>query len=405
MILPELPALARSRKTRQFAASILLLLLVVVAPAEAAEDEAFAATVKLDATADSAAKAREQARLDGQRRALIEVAGRLNSAGGTPKLPKLDDNTITNLVASFEVANERMSPVRYMADYTFHFRPAETRRALRLPETAGAAAGDAGTPSAAPGKAGEGSLKPAERAARPAVVLPVYQTGARAVLWEDPNPWRSAWAQRPVGDGAARLSVPLGDSADLVAIDADKARAGDAEALAAITKQNGGDDAIVAVAAARGSRDQPSGLDIMLKHYRGGQLVDSRSATVSANPGEMPDEFFLRAAETAAGTIESAGIREMPGKIDQQGSLVAAIPITSLDDWLQLRDRLTGVSTIRKVELMALSRQEATVELQYSGSVDQLKASLADLDLDLVRGDAASDRAWRLARSAASGRR
>ena len=51
-------------------------------PARAAEDDAFSATVKLDASADSAAKAREAARLDGQRRALAEIAGRLAGPGG-----------------------------------------------------------------------------------------------------------------------------------------------------------------------------------------------------------------------------------------------------------------------------------------------------------------------------------
>ncbi len=80
------------------------------------------------------------ARIDGQRRALAAIAAR-QSGGTTPaKLPKLDDNAIGNLVASFEVANERMSAVRYVADYTFHFRPDETRRALGSPGPAAAEA-------------------------------------------------------------------------------------------------------------------------------------------------------------------------------------------------------------------------------------------------------------------------
>jgi hypothetical protein len=37
--------------------------------------------------------------------------------------------------------------------------------------------------------------------------------------------------------------------------------------------------------------------------------------------------------------------------------------------------------------LVALSLQEATIEIEYLGSVDQLKASLAEAKLDLVRSD------------------
>ena len=115
----------------------LLLLLVQAAgePARAQETDPFSATVKVDARADTAAKAREAARLDGQRRALAAIAERLSGGGRRSKLPKLDDKAITDLVASFEVANERMSAVRYLADYTFHFRPAETRRVLGVAAT------------------------------------------------------------------------------------------------------------------------------------------------------------------------------------------------------------------------------------------------------------------------------
>jgi hypothetical protein len=391
MTLPEAPAVVCGWNSAKFGAAILLLLVVLAFPARAAEDDAFSATVKLDASADSAAKAREAARLDGQRRALAEIAGRLAGPGGAAKSPKLDDNAITNLVASFEVANERMSPVRYMADYTFHFRPAETRRALRLPETSVTE-----TPAAPSGK-------PAEASGKPVTVLPVYQAGGRSVLWEDPNPWRAAWAQRPAA-GPLHLTVPLGDSSDVVAIDADKARAGNGDALATIARQNGGDEAIVTAAAARGGKEA-SGLDITVKRYRGGQLVDSRSLAVSANPGEKPDDFFLRAANAVAGNIETGWKKEPPGKIDQQGTMIASIAISSLDDWLQLRDRLAGVGAIRKVELMALSQREAVVQIQYSGSTDQLKASLGESDLDLIKGEAPTDKAWRVARSPASGAR
>ncbi|HEX6443334.1 MAG TPA: DUF2066 domain-containing protein [Stellaceae bacterium] len=326
------------RRCAAAAALGMVLSLGAVGPARAQDaEDPNTATVKVDATADSAASAREAARIDGQRRALAAIADRLSGGTGAAKLTKLDDRTITDMVASFEVANEKMSAVRYLADYTFHFRPAALQRVLR---NAGVALSD----------------QPAKETGKPAVVLPVYQTASGAVLWDDPNPWRDAWTQSPPATGPVPLSVPLGDISDIAAIDAAKARAGDAEALAAVGKQNGAEDALVALATPRGPADKPSGLDIVVRRYRAGRLLDSHPETLAANPGEAADAFLGRAVTTVVAAIESGWKKEPVPHYDQQGSLTAVLPITGLDDWVKVRDRLAGVPTIRKVSLVTLSR-------------------------------------------------
>ena len=88
-----------------------------------------------------------------------------------------------------------------------------------------------------------------------------------------------------------------------------------------------------------------------------------------------------------AGDIESGWKKAALPGYDQQGSLTAVLPITGLDDWVRVRERLAALPAIRKVGLVALSLQEATIEIEYLGSVDQLKVSLAEAKLDLVRGD------------------
>jgi hypothetical protein len=372
---------------RAVAALLLLLIADACSPARAAEDDPYSVTVSVDATSDTIGKARDTARGDGQRRALAALAERLSGAKGAAKLPKLDDKALTDLVASFEVANERMSTVRYVADVTYHFRPAEVQRVL---QKAGIALG------------GEGGAD----AGKSLVLLPVYQSGATAVLWDDPNPWRDAWAQQPGGSGAARYRVPLGDAGDIAAIDAARARSGDAAALAKIARQNGADEALVALAVPRGPPGSPAGLDVTVRHYRAGQAVDDHSDSVTANPGERRDQFFGRAAGVIAADIESGWKKAgLPG-YDQQGSLTAVLPITGLEDWVRVRERLAALPAIRKVGLVALSLQEATIEIEYLGSIDQLKASLAEAKLDLIRGDpqGASPQGpsmWRLARSGA----
>jgi hypothetical protein len=247
-------------RTRWRIAKAVLLLVALVGPSPAvAQDDQFTATVTVDATADNVAKARDMARLDGQRKGLAAIADKLAGGTGKAKLPKLSDNQITDLVASFEVANEKMTAVRYTADYTYHFRPTETQAML---DKAGITPGapNTGTATAAPPGAPPGPGAPPPPGTPPA-----------------PN---------PVPDSGAPLQGPT-------------------------------------------------------------------------------------------------------------STLTATLPVDSLDDWLKLRGRLAGLPPIKKIEVKSLSRQEATVDIQYVGTLDQLKSSLALIHLDLE----GSDPGWRLART------
>jgi hypothetical protein len=359
-----------------------------------ASDEAYSATVKVDATADTAAAARESARTDGQRRALTAVIGRLSGSPEATKLPKLDDKAITDLVDSFEVANERMSAVHYVADYTFHFRPSKIRRLVRVADSA---APDSGGKTMAE----SGAKTSGDADNRPIVVLPVYNDGASLVLWDDPNEWRSAWAQRSSGSGPTRLTLPLGDAKDLALIDAAKAQSGVSEALNSVAQRNGGSEAVVAVATTRRQGGDLAGIEVSVKRYRSGRLVDTQGRSFDANPGEGEADFLRRVADAAAADIENSSRSNTDSHTDQQASLAVIVPINSLGDWLRVRDRLASITSIRKVNLLSLNRQEARIEVKYVGSQDQLKSSLSEVSLDLGGGDPL----WRIQSSGAASSR
>jgi len=383
-----------------------LLLLGAVAmragPAPAQEaDEAYSATVKVDATADSAAAARETARIDGQRRALAAVIERLSGASEPAAPPKLDDKTITDMVASFEVANEHMSAVRYVADYTFHFRPSKVRRLVRVAETPPAESTSKSPGDKSSGEkssADSGGKSPAEGGNRAIVVLPVYRDGSNVVLWDDPNAWRVAWSQRPAGSGLGRLVLPLGDAGDLAAIDAEKAGSGKPEALTAIAQRNSGSEAVVALATAQRQGDKLAGLDVTVKRYRYGHLVDTQASSFEAEPAESEADLLKRAAEATAAEIETGAKLNADAHSNQPASLAVTVPITTLGEWVQVRNRLASVTSIRKIDLLSLSREEARIEVKYVGSQDQLKSSLAEVNLDLAGGDPI----WRIQSSSAA---
>ncbi|HZU91873.1 MAG TPA: hypothetical protein VE993_21655, partial [Stellaceae bacterium] len=101
------PASARvGKRFGQAAAGVFLFaLFALLVPWQAAsaraqsDADSYSATVKLDATADNPVDARRMARLDGERRALLQVIEQVSGVSDV-QLPQLDDNTITDMVES-----------------------------------------------------------------------------------------------------------------------------------------------------------------------------------------------------------------------------------------------------------------------------------------------------------------
>ena len=102
------------------------------------------------------------------------------------------------MVADSEVESEKVSSVRYIGKLD-----------LPLPRRCGAAAIWARAASAA---------NVERRPAGPAS-LPVLTSGGKNLLCEDGNGWLAAWNQHRPADGVVHLVLPLGDAADVAAID------------------------------------------------------------------------------------------------------------------------------------------------------------------------------------------
>jgi hypothetical protein len=340
----------------------LILLLALSWPASraaaaAGQDIFTVADVPVDATAANAVAARDAARLDGERRAFRQLLERLTLAADRGRLPRVGDQQLTDMVRDFEVANERSSGIRYLATYTFRFRPDAVRTLLR----------DAGIPFV-------------ETVSKPVIVLPILRHGDTTVLWDDANPWRAAWSDRSGSGGLVPLVVPLGDAADLAAINADQALAADPAALTRIAAHNGGGDILIAAATqAAGGELQTS-----LRRVSTTGTSEIAKASFQPNSGENDDAFMARAVAASIVSLEDAWRRDNVLTTSSEGVLTAAVPLNGgLADWLAVRDRLKGVPTVKRSDVLALGRQEGRIELHYLGDPARLRVALAQRDLVL----------------------
>lgn len=331
--------------------------------------------VAVDNTAASATQAREVAREEGERRALRMLLERLTLKQDWSRLPKASDAALAGIVQDFEVESERSSPVRYLATLTFRFRPDPVRRMLR----------EAGIPFT-------------ESRSKPLLVLPVFHAANRAVLWDDPNPWRAAWSKRSLAEGLVPVQRPLGELPDVQAIDADQAIKGDKAALAAISHRYGDADVLVAQATLSGKGDARV-LDATAVRYGGALQDQSWVESVKPEANESDGDLLARGVAAVVADVSDAWKKATVVRSAESATISVTVRVSSLKDWLVVRDRLNGIPAIQRSDLVSLSRDGARVDIRYFGDEAQLQLVLSQRDLALVH--AGGD--WTLSAKGASG--
>lgn len=346
------------------ALAALLGLFSGAAPGRAADGASEVFTVKdvtVDATAATAAAARDDALVGGGRLAFQRLLARLTLRRDERTLPKPSASELTDLIAGFEVQEEKNSPVRYIATLTYHFNPRAVEQLLRA-----ANIGFAETPS------------------KPIVVLPVLRSGGVLLLWDDPNPWRAAWANLPPADGLVPFSVPIGDANDLAEVTAETAAQGDAERLRALAARYGAGATLVAVATSRREAGTARGaVELAVSRYGAALQEQIKVASLVGEPGESLDALYARAAKAVESEVTERWKEDNLLHFDQAQQAVVSVPIGRLEDWLKIQQRLSDIATISRAEVVYLSRGEARVALSYFGDPTQLKLALAQRDLNL----------------------
>jgi hypothetical protein len=343
-----------------FAAVMLAAFVAASLPGSARADDIFTVTgVPVDVTADSATAAREQALLEGQRKAARMMLERLTLKQDSGSLPAIGDAQLLDIVQGIEVESEKISNVRYLGSLTVRFRPDAIRSLLRT-----------------------ANVRYAETVSKPLVVVPVYHGGDTSMLWDEANPWLAAWGSHVAKGGLVPLIVPLGDLTDMSAITADDAAQGVGAKLEALARRYSATDTLVVVAT---TAADGTGVDIAATRYGGAQQERTDVLRVAGTPGETTDALLGRAVAEVQAQVEEGWKQENILHFDQEQMLSVTVPLRDLAEWVGVRKKLGDVAYIRSAEIVALTKAQAIVGLHYIGDTNQLKLALAQKDLDLTQ--------------------
>ena len=334
-------------------------------PVRAANDVFEITNVSVDATAESAAAARESALAAGQREAFARLLRRLTPRENHGFLPIPDARTVSTYIRDFSVSDEKTSSVRYLAKLHVRFKSADVRALLT-----------------------EFGLPFAETISKPVVVVPVLEYNGALMLWEGANRWRNAWIAQPPSTGLVPLVHPKGDLADIDTIGPRHAIDGDWQRLSQISKRYGTTPVVVthAVLGSDVFSDLVS-LDIYVTHYGGKDDPVTQVISFSAPATEPLETLLSGAASRTADFIEDSWKQENLMRAGEQGILPVAVTISSLPNWLALQQRISGIAVIKQMDVVLLSRDEVRLNLHFMGDVRQLVTAFAQADLGLIQNE------------------
>ncbi len=320
--------------------------------------------VQVDRTSETAAKARAEAIIEAHRLAFDRLMTRLVPANQRADLPVPAHSEVMEMVLSFGIDEEKTSRVRYIGSLSFQFRRAEVRRFLIR---AGASF--------------------AETQSKPVLLLPVLVSGGTKLLWDDLNPWFSAWNAVPPSSGLVPLRLPVGDLADIRDISAEQAAVGSKTQVDKIGERYGSATVVIAEAVVDlVTVSRQRNVYVSLR-YLGGPWSDRTDIRIFRIKGGETDAAALsRIALETSIQIEEDWKRDNILQLDSSNKLIADVALGKLREWVEMRRRLQGIAFLQSSQLVMISRTRASVRLKYFGNPGQLRTALAQRDLVLERG-------------------
>jgi hypothetical protein len=353
-------------------ASIVLLaalwMIGAALPARAADALYTIEGVKVDVTAENAAQAREQAFNQAQTEAFTALAGRIMPESEMATFTPPDTDTISNMVEDFEITEERLSHVRYMATYIFRFKDSDVQAYFN-----------------------HSGKTYTDVASRPMLVLPFYQWGSRMVLWDGDNPWLTAWTRVKSYAGLVPVTVPIGDAQDVSDIADNQALTYQQEAMdAMLTRYNAG-DALIAIATPMwpdtmqnvAADAVPHEVAVML--YRTGTAGPQFITTVKVTPAadDTLATLYDRAVDTVRQALQKDWKERTVAAPQSDNKLQARVQIASMNEWVETQKALNRAQGVENIKLVKLSPQEARIELTFRGTENRLRLALAQVGITL----------------------
>ena len=314
--------------------------------------------IKVDVTAETAAKAREQALQDGQKRALMVVMERITPDYVVEQLTELVPDDIINMVRDMSVSNEKTSSVRYMATLDVSFNADAVRDLLR-----------------------QNGLPYVRTSGKQLLILPVYKRSPAAspVLWDEDNPWLRAWNNRTVESYMIPLTVPAGDLADNNLLNVEQVVQGDLKAAENLAKRYEAEGILVVRMTRNGAVFT---VDAMGMDEATASEIKNFSFTLPLKKNTAAT--YANAVKKVVNHLENVWKRDQMVQFNEVTPLVAMVPVSTVKQWTVIQKRLDRIPLISSYNLQAARAGVLQLTIFFAENLDRLQKEMAKRMLKLT---------------------
>lgn len=382
---------------RAFLKVMMAVMLLAMHPAVGLAVDYTVRNLPVSATAEDATTARMVAMTQAENAAYARILEQLlppeQAAARAASAPP---GGISSLVSGYDVRNEKISARSYSAEFDVSFNPARLSAFLNQ----GGAANTTAPTVSAPTSYGHATSSTSYTLKRPGtapssavtsnpvvLLLPAYEKNGKLQLWESENIWREAWNGVQRADSQS-LRLPIGDQSDKLVL-ADARQATSFGQVSTLAERYQAGSVILATASETVSTSGVKALQVTLSLMSADNSVARPSAhTFDLQPGEDTPQAMARVAQTIAQQLtqerqqgQQAASENKAAAVAQAGGAAGQITVLSklnaAADWVQLRKRLMAVPSVARVQLSAISNQQADVVVHYRGSLTDLESAMA----------------------------
>lgn len=310
----------------------------------------FAAQINVDVTAEDAVQAKEQAMLQAQREAFLEVAGKLTDAENVAKLQMLSDNEIMHFVQSVGVEDEKIGGNKYVATLTVQLDETLLRDYLA-----------------------ENEMIEAETTEL--MVIPIFKPreSYTPLLWEGNNVWRQNWyAKGLIKFGLMQIHTISERFRNIDRLNADTAIYMDSALYEDLSRMNASDKIYVVYAQTLSNGD----LKVSIKNLK--NKAEDNFTIYNDNADNIFDKAIEKSVMFIANMERNARRNE---NLATTETINAVYIYENMKDWLGKSSMMSTLPMVEGIDTKSFGGGKVNFSLRYTGSIDNLWQALQEAGL------------------------